>query len=82
MQLSASQNCAVAAFTTPNCAVWLCGSMRSNHIMRPTNCLLCRSVCGVAAATQNWLFGPAWSVFYTSMGVASWFVLKQSEWQR
>jgi hypothetical protein len=23
---------------------------------------------------QNWLFGPAWSVFYTSMGVASWFV--------
>eukprot|EP00882_Tetradesmus_deserticola_P000869 GHRQ01000943.1.p1 GENE.GHRQ01000943.1~~GHRQ01000943.1.p1 ORF type:complete len:278 (+),score=106.02 GHRQ01000943.1:126-836(+) len=25
----------------------------------------------------NWLFGPAWSVFYTSMGVASWFVLKQ-----
>jgi tryptophan-rich sensory protein len=32
-------------------------------------------------AVQNWLFGPAWSVFYTSMGVASWFVLKQSECQ-
>lgn len=28
---------------------------------------------------QNWLFGPAWTVFYTSMGVASWFVLQQSE---
>ncbi|WIA41429.1 hypothetical protein OEZ86_005010 [Tetradesmus obliquus] len=27
----------------------------------------------------NWLFGPAWSVFYTSMGVASWFVLKQKD---
>lgn len=27
----------------------------------------------------NWLFGPAWSVLYTSMGVASWFVLKSSK---
>eukprot|EP00878_Enallax_costatus_P001014 GHUV01001148.1.p1 GENE.GHUV01001148.1~~GHUV01001148.1.p1 ORF type:complete len:240 (+),score=101.06 GHUV01001148.1:96-815(+) len=25
----------------------------------------------------NWLFGPAWSLLYTSMGVASWFVLQQ-----
>jgi len=27
----------------------------------------------------NWLFGPAWSVLYTSMGVASWFVLKSGK---
>lgn len=25
----------------------------------------------------NWLFGPAWSFFYTSMGVASWVVVRQ-----
>jgi benzodiazapine receptor len=30
----------------------------------------------------NWLFGPAWSVFYTSMGVASWFVLQQKGGKR
>jgi hypothetical protein len=28
---------------------------------------------------QNWLFGPAWSVFYTSMGVASWFVARSDK---
>lgn len=30
--------------------------------------------CAAPIGMQNWLFGPAWSVFYTSMGVASWFV--------
>lgn len=30
---------------------------------------------------QNWLFAPAWSVLYTSMGVASWFVLKSGGWR-
>lgn len=24
----------------------------------------------------NWVFGPAWSVFYTSMGLASWVVMR------
>ena len=25
----------------------------------------------------NWLFGPAWTVLYASMGVASWLVYKE-----
>lgn len=28
---------------------------------------------------QNWVFGPAWTVFYTSMGVASWMVWKNGK---
>eukprot|EP00775_Hariotina_reticulata_P007765 gene7765-7964_t len=27
----------------------------------------------------NWVFGPAWSVFYTSMGVASWVVIRSGK---
>lgn len=27
----------------------------------------------------NWLFGPAWSVFYTTMGIASWLVWRSGE---
>jgi hypothetical protein len=34
----------------------------------------CAPPCALPTCIQNWLFGPAWSVFYTSMGVASWFV--------
>jgi tryptophan-rich sensory protein len=42
-------------------------------------CCLCLPL--LLMPRQNWLFGPAWSVLYTSMGVASWFVLKSSELQ-
>lgn len=27
----------------------------------------------------NWLFGPAWATLYSSMGVASWFVLRSNK---
>ncbi|KAF8054879.1 Tspo [Scenedesmus sp. PABB004] len=30
----------------------------------------------------NWIFAPAWSVFYTSMGLASWFVIRQKDGRR
>jgi len=28
----------------------------------------------------NWLFGPVWSLLYTTMGIAAWIVWKEHRW--
>jgi tryptophan-rich sensory protein len=34
-----------------------------------------------AWAPPGWLFGPAWSVLYTLMGVAAWLVWRERGWR-
>lgn len=64
------------------CATWLfiltalhqCSTGSRAETGTPVDADRLRPTCALPTCLQNWLFGPAWSVFYTSMGVASWFV--------